>query len=67
LARRTQAALRQVLVYHQMQAVMQPEVLIAGVKEKFNEAGELTDEESRKFIRQLLESLAKLTRRFQPA
>jgi chromate reductase, NAD(P)H dehydrogenase (quinone) len=50
-----------------MQAVMQPEVLIAGVKEKFNEAGELTDEESRKFIRQLLESLAKLTRRFQPA
>jgi chromate reductase, NAD(P)H dehydrogenase (quinone) len=64
---RAQAALRQVLVYNQMQAVMQPEVLVAGVDKKFNQAGELTDEESLKFIGQLLESLAELTRRFQPA
>lgn len=63
---RAQAALRQVLAYNQMPMVMQPEVLVAEAKEKF-EDGQLTDEDAAKFIRQLLDNLVELTQLHQQA
>jgi chromate reductase, NAD(P)H dehydrogenase (quinone) len=57
---RAQAALRQVLAYNEMPMVMQPEVLVAEAKEKF-EDGQLTDQDASKFMRQLLDNLVELT------
>lgn len=42
--------LRQVLVYLNMYSLQQPEFYLASAAEKFNEKGELTDEETRKII-----------------
>lgn len=60
---RAQAQLRQALVYNNCPMVLKPEILVANAKERFDEEGLLTHEATRKFIRQLLESLAELTRR----
>jgi chromate reductase len=43
--------LRQVLVYLNMYSLQQPEFYLANAAEKFNNKGELTDEETRKIIR----------------
>jgi chromate reductase len=45
-----QQHLRQVLVYLNMHPVQQPEFYLGKVAEKFNEKGELTDEETKKII-----------------
>jgi len=42
--------LRQVLVYLNMYSLQQPEFYLANAAEKFNEKGELTDDETRKII-----------------
>jgi len=42
--------LRQVLVYLDMYALQQPEFYLAGVAEKFDERGELTDQKTREKI-----------------
>ena len=42
--------LRQVLVYLNMYSLQQPEFYLANAAEKFNDKGELTDEETRKII-----------------
>lgn len=55
---RAQSQLRQTLVYSDTRVVQQPEVLVANVQSVFDGEGRLTDEATRKFIRQLLDALA---------
>jgi chromate reductase len=60
---RAQYHLRQIMVFLNMFPVNQPEVMIGNAAEKFDEQGNLTDETTKKFIRQLLENLVDWTRR----
>ncbi len=60
---RAQYHLRQMFVFLNMYPVNRPEVMIANAAERFDEAGNLTHEATRKFITQLLESLVDWTRR----
>lgn len=62
---RAQYHLRQVLFSLNMHAVNRPEVIVAFVEEKIDEKGNLTDEKTRKIIRQLLENLVAWTRRLE--
>jgi chromate reductase len=62
---RAQLQLRQAFVFTQTLAVLQPEVLVAKAHEKFDAEGRLTDETTRKFVRQLLEALAAWTERLR--
>lgn len=55
---RAQLQLRQTLAATRVQVMVQPEIFVASAHEKFNEAGRLIDEETRKHIGRLLESLA---------
>ena len=59
---RAQVHLRQICATLNMHTVNKPEVLIGSAQEKFDEDQNLTDETTRKFIGQLLENLALLTR-----
>src|SRR6476660_4613263 len=54
---RAQYHLRQMFVFLNMYAVNQPEVMIANAAERFDADGNLTDENSRKLIQQLLQQL----------
>lgn len=54
---RAQYHLRQIMIYLDVHFVNKPEVMIAGAHEKFNDKGELTDELTRDFIKQLVDSL----------
>ena len=58
---RAQYHLRQTCVFLNVFPVNQPEVLIAAASKKFDEKGRLTDEASRKFIGQLMQSLVDWT------
>ncbi|MBV9992812.1 MAG: NAD(P)H-dependent oxidoreductase [Alphaproteobacteria bacterium] len=60
---RAQYHLRQSMVFLDMHPVNQPEVMIAAAKEKFDADGKLTDETSKKLIRQLVENLVAWTKR----
>ena len=60
---RAQYHLRQTMVFLNAFALNKPEVMIASAASKFDEQGNLTDEATRGFIKQLLESLADWTRR----
>jgi len=62
---RAQYHLRQVLVSLNMHAVNRPEVIVASVDEKIDGKGNLTDETTRKKIRQLLKSLVDWTKRLK--
>ena len=64
---RAQYHLRQSLVFLNCFLVNKPEVMIGGAAQKFDAAGNLTDDTTKDFIRQLLQSLAALTRRLKPA
>lgn len=59
---RAQYHLRQMFVFLNMPAVLQPEVMIANAAEQFDAAGNLKSEESKTLIRKLLEALVQLTR-----
>jgi chromate reductase, NAD(P)H dehydrogenase (quinone) len=59
---RAQYHLRQMFVFLNMYTVNQPEVMIPQAQQRFDEQGNLTDETSKKLIRQLLEELARLAR-----
>ena len=48
-----------------MHAINRPEVIVMSVDEKIDEKGNLTDEKTRKKIRQLLESLVDWTKRLK--
>jgi chromate reductase len=54
---RAQYHLRQVFVFLNMHAVNKPEVMISNAAERFDEQGNLKDENTRKHIRKLLENL----------
>ena len=60
---RAQYHLRQVFVFLNMFPINQPEVMISNAGERFDAGGNLTDETTKKLIRQLLQSLADWTRR----
>jgi len=64
---RAQYHLRQSLVFLNCTFVNKPEVMIGGAAQKFDAAGNLNDDTTKDFIRQLLQSLAALTRRLKPA
>jgi chromate reductase len=57
---RAQNHLRQMLVYLDMPAVLQPEVLVSNAGEAFDASGKLADADLEKRIRQMLDELAKL-------
>lgn len=61
---RAQYHLRQMFVFLNMIAVNQPEVMISNAATRFDENGNLTDETARKLIRQLIEELIQLTKKF---
>jgi chromate reductase len=62
---RAQYHLRQMMVFLNMFPVNQPEVMIGNCSDKFDEQGELADEETRQYIRKLLENLVEWTRRLE--
>lgn len=59
---RAQYHLRQMFVFLNVYTVNQPEVMVAQANQRFDEQGNLTDETSKKLIRQLLEELGRLAR-----
>ena len=60
---RAQYHLRQMMVFLNMFPVNQPEVMIANASKRFDAEGNLTDDATKEFIRQLLQSLVDWTRR----
>lgn len=64
---RAQYQLRQCFVFLNMDAVVQPEVAINNVGERFDEGSNLKDETSKKLIAQLLQNLVQKTRLVRPA
>ncbi len=63
---RAQYHLRQIMVFLNMFPINQPEVMIGNASKRFDEAGTLTDETTKGFIRQLLANLVAWTRRIGP-
>ena len=60
---RAQYDLRKMMVFLNMFPINRPEVMIGKAAGKFDEAGKLTDESTRQFIRQMLENLIAWTRK----
>jgi chromate reductase len=60
---RAQYHLRQMFVFLNMFPINQPEVMIGNAAERFDAQGNLTDETTKDFIRQLLRNLVDWTRR----
>ena len=62
---RAQYHLRQVFIFLNMYSINRPEVMIGNAAQRFDPQGNLTDENSRKLIRQLIENLATWTRQLR--
>ena len=62
---RAQYHLRQIMVFLNMFPLNQPEVMIGNAARRFDKNGNLTDEATRDFIRQLLTNLVAWTRRLR--
>lgn len=60
---RAQYHLRQIFVFLDIIAVNQPEVMLGAAADKFDAEGKLTDENAKKFMRQLLENLVSLSKK----
>ena len=60
---RMQYHLRQIMVFLNMFPLNRPEVMITNATEKFDAAGNLTDEKTKDFIRQALVALVEWTRK----
>lgn len=60
---RAQYDLRKMMVFLNMFPLNQPEVMIGNCGDKFDAQGNLTDETTKDFIRQMLENLVEWTRR----
>ena len=60
---RAQYHLRQMFVFLNMLPINQPEVMIGNASERFDAAGNLTDDTTKDFIRKLLQTLVEWTRR----
>jgi chromate reductase, NAD(P)H dehydrogenase (quinone) len=64
---RAQYHLRQMMVFLNMFPINQPEVMIGNASERFDAEGNLTDDQTKEFIRQLLQNLVDWTRRLGPS
>jgi chromate reductase len=64
---RAQYHLRQMFVFLNMFPINQPEVMIGNASERFDAEGNLTDDATKDFIRQLLQNLVEWTRRIGPS
>ncbi len=64
---RAQYHLRQMMVFLNMFPINQPEVMIGNAQDRFDAQGNLTDEATKEFIRQLLQNLVEWTRRISQA
>jgi chromate reductase, NAD(P)H dehydrogenase (quinone) len=62
---RAQYHLRQMFVYLNMHAINAPEVIVTSVSDKFDEEGNLLDDNTKKFLTQLLQNLSNWTRRLR--
>jgi len=62
---RAQLALRQSFNFTETYAMLRPEIFIARAGEKFDAAGELTDEATREFLRQFLTAFEAWARKFR--
>ncbi len=62
---KAQYHLRHFFIFLDMHAINKPEVVIGRANKKFDEDGNLTDEDTRKRIRQLVEALIQWTSRLQ--
>ena len=60
---RAQYHLRQMFVFLDMHPLNRPEVMIANAAKRFDDSGRLTDDDTRKHIRSLLEALVSWSRR----
>jgi chromate reductase len=60
---RAQYHLRQCFVFLNSWVVNKPEVMIGAANTRFNEAGELTDDNTKKLIGELLQALMALARK----
>ncbi len=63
---RAQAALRQIATIEEVYFMVNPEIRVARAQTKFDERGELLDEELRTELTEFLEAFASWVRRFQP-
>jgi chromate reductase len=64
---RAQYHLRQCFVFLNMYPLNKPEVMIANASERFDEQGNLTDQDARDHIKKLVAALVKWTRQLQKA
>ena len=64
---RAQAQLRQAFVFTDTRVLLQPEILVYRVREKFDDQGRPTDEKTRAFIGKMLVELADWTHRLAPS
>ncbi|MFN8495095.1 MAG: NAD(P)H-dependent oxidoreductase [Caldilineaceae bacterium] len=64
---RAQAHLRQIVLHNNMHPLNEPQVLLARVRDKFDDQGNLLDDGIRAQVRLLLESLAAWTQRLRGA
>jgi len=62
---RAQYHLRQIFVFLNMYPINGPEVILSFSQDKFDANGKLTDENTKKFLRDLLQNLADWTRRLR--
>ena len=62
---RAQYHLRQVFVFLNMYLVNGPDVLVGTAKDRFDANGRLIDENSRRFVKQLLQNLVEWTKKLQ--
>ncbi|MDO4264703.1 MAG: NAD(P)H-dependent oxidoreductase [Deinococcus sp.] len=62
---RAQYDLRKTFVFLNIHDVKQPEVMVGQAHNSFDEQGNLTNEDTKKYIRQQLEALVELTRKFK--
>jgi chromate reductase len=62
---RAQLHLRQIMIDLNMYPINRPQLLVANAKDKFNEELQLTDEDSRQTMRDVLSSLVEWTRKLQ--
>jgi len=60
---RAQYHLRQVMVFLNMYPLNQPEVMVGAANERFDTIGNLTDEQTREYVRLLVENLVEWTLR----
>jgi chromate reductase, NAD(P)H dehydrogenase (quinone) len=62
---RAQYHLRQMFVFLNMHPVNGPEVIVTSAQNKFDSNGNLIDENTRNFLKQLLQNLVNWTRRLR--